>query len=46
MAITSPTDMSVCDQGAFAAVLQTHGSLPVVLRATYPENQVAMTENK
>ena len=28
------------------AVLQTRESLPVVLRVTYPENQVALTEGK
>ncbi len=28
------------------AVLQTRESLSVVLRATYPENQVALTESK
>ncbi len=30
----------------FRAVLQTHEGLPVVLRATYPENKVALTESK
>ncbi len=28
------------------SVLQTREGLPVVLRATYPENQLALTESK